>query len=281
MMLPEARSLRPRRQPRWAGRTPARSGRSEARAERVIRATSGRRAAERVRPLVVTLAATQEGIVTLEQIAQRLGHTTAEVGLRAMAAREEIEQVLPTVWVHAATGRLPGWDRVLEAQARWLALEPDLTLTQRSRRDRDADDTIAVIGGGAACAKWGIEGLVWGPELYVPVPTDRVRSDDEVEVVVEPVPRADVVWIDRFPYLTPEATLARGYDATGDLDRVAEALSSAMWRLYPLRPDRLRHHFVVAQRRTADTTRDDDTIYEFLIGRAGGWPRQAEREYGA
>jgi hypothetical protein len=230
---------------------------------------------------VVTLAATQEGVVTLEQIAQRLGRATAEAGLRTMSAREELDQVLPNVWVHAAAGRLPGWDRILEAQARWLALEPHLTLRQRSRRDRDADDAIAVIGGGAACAKWGIEGLVWGPELYVPAPSARVRSDDEVEIIVDSVPRADVVWVDHFPYLTPEATLARGYDATGDLDRVVEALREAMWRLHPLRRDRLRQHFRVARQWTADSTGGDDKIYELLIARAGGWPIQTHREYGS
>lgn len=248
---------------------------------RLVRAVSGQRAADRVRPLVLTLAAVQEGIVTLEQIAQLLGHTTALVGLRAMSNREEIDRVLPNVWVHAAAGRVPGWDPILEAQARWLALEPHLTLTQRSRRDRDTDEATAVIGGGAACAKWGIEGLPWAPELHVPVPSALVRSDDEVEIVVEPIPRADVVWVDRFPYLTPEATLARAYDATGDLDRVAEALRDAMWRLHPLRPDGLRQQFrtIVARHATGHGRWNDDTIYELLIARAGDWPRQPGREY--
>jgi hypothetical protein len=62
---------------------------------------------------------------------------------------------------------------------------------------------------------------------------------------------------------------------------VVEALREAMWRLHPLRHDRLRQHFRVPRRRTADTTWGDDEIYQLLIARAGGWPMQTDREYGS
>lgn len=214
-------------------------------------------------------------------MARRQGLTAAQNGLRYMELRGELLPVCAGVWVHAAKGRLPGFDQRLEAQARWLALSPRLLLQERAERTGQ-DEIGPVIGGGAAYRHWGFGTLPWQPAPYVPGAQDRVGTDDEVEVIVESIDPVDIRWDNQFPYLSPEATLARAYFETGDLDEVASALSEAKWRLYPLRPELLAIHIAAAAESEGWTAErwNARLIYEHLVERAGGWPTQPGDEYG-
>lgn len=241
------------------------------------------RAAARIRVQVVQLAAQQEGLVTLQQISRRAPRSLAIEGLAALARRGELEAVIDGVWVHRAVGRLPLWDRLLEAQARWLALDPRWTVRERHARDglrTSISPQLSVIGGNAACQHWEISSLRWATELLVPSVNGRVQSDDEVDVLVRVVDPVDVVWQAGFPILRPEPLLARAYEATGDLDRVGEALEELMWRT-KLRPSLLAYHCrVVAERSSSNADwRDPAWLYEEIVARAGGWPRREERTY--
>ncbi|WP_123339497.1 MULTISPECIES: type IV toxin-antitoxin system AbiEi family antitoxin domain-containing protein [unclassified Curtobacterium] len=241
-----------------------------------------RQAAARVRPRVVSLAATQGGLVTLEQVARIYGRGAAKLGLRRLTDLGELLRVRSNVWVHTAVDRLPIGDQTLEAEACWLALEPNLTLSQRTVRDRGSEDVIAVIGGGAALARWELDELSWRAELLVPVAVDGVFSDGDVKVIPCEVDRADVRWVGGYPYLCPEATLAWAYDATGDLDNVAVALRDAMWRLYPLRSELLTYHLRVVAEKNGwmDDRWNADLIYERLLLIAGDWPTPSRGRYG-
>lgn len=241
-----------------------------------------RQAADKIRPLVVALAADQDGLVAREQVARIHGLVTAELGLRRLTDVGELLVVRSNVWVHVAVNRIPIGDQALEAEACWLALEPHLTLRQRTVRDRRSDRAIAVIGGGGACARWELDDIRWGPEILVPVAVDGVRSDDDVRVIAREVDRPDVRWVGGYPYLCPEATLAWAYDATGDLDNVAVALRDAMWRLYPIRYELLTYHLRVVAEKNGWTDQhwNADLIYERLILMAGGWPKPSRGRYG-
>ncbi|WP_153001767.1 hypothetical protein [Curtobacterium oceanosedimentum] len=230
------------------------------------------RAAARVRAQVVQLSAQQEGLVTLEQINRRVPRAIAIEGAAALVRRGELATVIDAVWVHRAVGRLPLWDRLLEAQARWLALDPRWTVRERHARTLPSLQ-LSVIGGNAACQHWEIRGLWWSTELLVPSPSRRVRSDEEVDVLEEAVDPVDVVWEAGFPILRPEPLLARAYEATGDLDRVGEALQELMRRTR-LRPSLLEYHCRVIEERSncnADR-RDFAWLYDAIVARAGGWP---------
>ncbi|ROS75872.1 hypothetical protein EDF24_1445 [Curtobacterium sp. PhB130] len=219
--------------------------------------------------------------MTLMQLSRAHGRAAAQLGAHAMVRRAELLPVLETVWVHAATGRLPGWDQPLEAQARWLALDPSLRLQQRVQQARSTSLPIPVIGGNAAYRHWGFGEVPWKAELYVPAESDLLISDDEVDVVVETIDRVDVRWEGSFPYLAPEATLARAFEASGDLDGVAIDLRDAMWRLFPLRPELLSYHLrVVAERNGWEDDRwNGDVLYTRLVSMAGGWPDQPARPH--
>lgn len=179
------------------------------------------------------------------------------------------------VWVHVATARMPVGDLALEAQARWLALAPALLLRERTERT-GRDEVKPVIAGGAAWQHWALGPSNWRPQIAVPFEQSTVKSDDVVDVVVEQIDPIDVVWVNQFPYLRPEATIARGFEATVDVAETAAALGEAMWRLHPLRPELLAYHLrEVAERNGwVDQEWNAATIYSDLIARAGGWPTQ-------
>ncbi|WP_131922737.1 MULTISPECIES: hypothetical protein [unclassified Curtobacterium] len=229
---------------------------------------------------VVTICAAQGGFITQAQLARRHGRETARLGLGGLAARGEIDDVIPDVWVHVASGRMPLGDLTLEAQASWLALAPALLLRERSERT-GRDENVPVIGGGAAWKHWGFGPTIWRPAITVPVEQSRVATDDVVDVVVEEIDRVDVAWVDQYPYLRPEATLARGYEASMDLDETAAALATAMWRLQPLRPELPAYHLgEVAERNGwVEHNWNAETIYRQLVSRAGGWPTQPGSPY--
>lgn len=194
-----------------------------------------------------------------------------------MTAHGELDAVMPEVWTHVATPPVPDGSEILAAQAAWLALEPQLTLSERCQRYFTTDEPVPVIGGGAACAHWQMYGIARTPELLVPTGAPLVSPHDDVAIVIRSVPRTDIDWGDRFPYLRPEATLAWAFDATGDLHRVAAALQDAMWRLYPLRPEVLHHHVlaVAAANQWTDEHWNGEVLYRRLVEMAGGWPSQA------
>lgn len=228
-----------------------------------------------MRASAISLASRQSGLITLGQLSRRHHYRSLPSVVRALEADGELESVYKDVWVHTAAGRAPVGDLVLGAQARWLALIPHLTLRERNA-SRGTTIAVPVIGGSAAWSLWGLEPLAWTMKLHVPGELDDVRLDDQVELVMESVDSVDVVWHNQFPYLRPEALLAEAYGETGDLDRVAAALSAAMWRLHPLRPDILKKHILVVADENGWTTSswNADTIYDRLVLLAGGWPRR-------
>jgi hypothetical protein len=228
-----------------------------------------------VRTDVTAICAAQGGLITHGQLARSHGADTARVGLAELAELSELDEVIPDVWVHQATGRLPLGDLELEAQARWLALAPSLLLRERTEHST-SDDPVAVIGGGAAWVRWGFGPTVWRPEIAVPTAQLRIGTDEIVQVVTEEIDRLDVVWQNQYPYLSPEATLARAYGADPDLDNIATALTDAMWRLHPIRPELLAYHLNEVIERASPAC-DAKAIYRQLIALSGGWPSQPGR----
>lgn len=264
-----------RRTPRLTGASALRHRQVTQVAAGVITTAHRRRAADRVRSDVITICSAQEGLITHAQLARRHGGQTARLGLRWLADRGETDEVMPNVWVHAATARMPLGDLALEAQARWLALAPALLLRERTGRT-GRDEIVPVIAGGAAWQHWALGPINWRPEIAVPIGQTRVTTDEIVDVVVEEIDPVDVVWVNQYPYLRPEATLARGYGATVDVAETAAALAEAMWRLHPLRPELLAYHLQEVAERNGwvDEAWNAETIYNELVTRAGGWPTQ-------
>lgn len=231
------------------------------------------RTTREVRRIAIGLAAAQQGLLTLEQVEGQLNRKTAGQGLRQLARQAELLQVVPNVWVHTAAGHLVGWDQALEAQARWMALEPRLTLRERSRRSRiEFEGPVAVIAGRAAFQWYNVSDPGTRSELLVPTVQDLVRSDDEVDVLAERIHPVDVWWDEQFPYARPELLIARAWASTGDVTNVGVAMHELM-RVIDMHPPLLEYHLRALSEVDASEghTWSWDALLAELVEAAGGW----------
>jgi hypothetical protein len=229
-----------------------------------------------VRPMVLELAASQEGFVTAEQILAVYGRNDARAVLPAMQRTGELEEVLPGVWVHVVA-HATGWDVDLAARAAWIALEPALPLWERAHRDRSNSDQRAVIGGGAAYQRWGFGFTPWPALLHLPADATAPRTVAEVQFTLGALSAEEVSWFGPFPYVSVEAVLAGQFGYTADFDDVAADTADAIHRFGGLALETLLHHLqITAAHNDWDGPLGAEAVFAGLLTRATRWHTQPD-----
>lgn len=229
-----------------------------------------------VRPMVLELAASQEGFVTAEQLLAVYGRNDARAVLVAMQQTGELDEALPGVWVHVVA-HATGWDIDLAARAAWIALEPALPLWERARRDRSSPEQRAVIGGGAAYRRWGFGFTPWPALVHLSVGATTPPSGIDVQFTSSDLTAEEVSWFGPFPYVSVEAVLAGQFGYTADFDEVATDTADAIHRFGGLQLDvLLRHLQITATHNDWGGPLSAEAVFAELLTRASRWHTQPD-----